>query len=251
MAYSRANNFSYIEIDSFLDYEEADGYDYDDTPYYEAYGGVLAGQRPNGRQIDPITIVAVALVLLFIVSSWLGQDDRTAVAVAPPASAVVRPVATAAPIPTAPPPAAPEAAADPAAIIMPYDDYILTQGLHGQSYGHLAIDIKAGEGAVIKSPIEGVVTQLFTDDIGNPTLVIENDFYQVMMLHGVYTVAIGDRVEIGQPVGTESNLGNTRDAWGNSCRGRDCGYHTHLNIFDKRLGANVNPLEVLGLRLGP
>ena len=27
---------------------------------------------------------------------------------------------------------------------MPYDNYFLTQGVHGQSYGHLAIDIAAG-----------------------------------------------------------------------------------------------------------
>ena len=253
MAYSRATNFTYTEIDSFHNhYEDVDDYDYDydEAPYYGAYGGTLAGQQPRALQIDPVTVVAVALILAFIITSLLNQDERTAAVAVPQLNeAAARPVATAAPAPTVAPPAAPEAAGDPAAIIMPYDDYILTQGLHGQSYGHLAIDIKAGEGAIIKSPIEGVVTQLYTDEIGNPTLVIENDVFQVMMLHGIYTVKIGDQVKIGQPVGTESNLGNTRDAWGNSCRGRDCGYHTHLNVFDKRLGTNVNPLEVMGLRL--
>lgn len=251
MAYSRATNFSYIEIDSFLNhYEEAGDYDYDEAPYYETHGGALAGQRPRALQIDPVTIVAVALVLFVAIGLWLDRDESAAVAVVPEVSqAAARPVATAAPAPTVAPPAAPEAAGDPAAIIMPYDDYILTQGVHGQSYGHMAIDIKAGKGAIIKSPIQGVVTQLYTDEIGNPTLVIENDVFQVMMLHGVYTVKVGDEIKIGQPVGTESNLGNTRDAWGNSCRGRDCGYHTHLNVFDKRLGTNVNPLEVMGLRL--
>ena len=49
----------------------------------------------------------------------------------------------------------------------------------------------------------------------------------------------------GQVIGSESNQGNTVDWWGRSCRGRDCGYHTHLNIFDKRIGSNVNPLGLI------
>lgn len=145
--------------------------------------------------------------------------------------------------------AAPEAPAaissyDPEAIAPPYDQYTLTQGPHGQTYGHLAIDITNGKGAALISPINGVVTALFTDDLGNTTLVIENEVYQVMMLHGLYTVSVGEQVALGQPIGKESNQGNTVDALGRSCRGRDCGYHTHLNIFNKRLGVNVNPLEL-------
>ena len=130
-------------------------------------------------------------------------------------------------------------------ISAPYDQYTLTQGPHGFSYGHMAIDIVAGKGAVIKSPISGKVTASYEDQYGNPTLVIENDIYQVTLLHGKYKVAIDEDVKLGQPVGTESNLGYTTDWWGSSCRNRDCGYHTHLNIFDKRLGGNINPLEVI------
>jgi len=130
-------------------------------------------------------------------------------------------------------------------ISAPYDQYTLTQGPHGFSYGHMAIDIVAGKGAVIKSPISGKVTASYADQYGNPTLVIENDVYQVTLLHGKYEVAIDEEVKLGQPVGTESNLGYTTDWWGRTCRNRDCGYHTHLNIFDKRLGGNINPLEVI------
>ncbi|HEX6385048.1 MAG TPA: M23 family metallopeptidase [Anaerolineae bacterium] len=241
-----AGSFPYDEAGVFLG-EDGHYYYYDDFAYEpDAY------DHAPGRRIDGITIVAVGLMLFIAISFWLDKDeDQVISAVALPANTGT--VVEAAALP--PPPAAAEqpevevTASDAAAVIAPYDDYILTQGLHGQSYGHLAIDIKAGEGAVIKSPIEGVVTELFTDGVGNPTLVIENDTYKVMMLHGVYTVAVGDAVKMGQAVGTESNLGNTRDGLGRSCRGRDCGYHTHLNIFDKRLGANVNPLEVLGIRL--
>lgn len=135
---------------------------------------------------------------------------------------------------------------DPTAIIAPYDEYILTQGVHGMSYGHMAIDIAAGKGASIKSPVTGIVSEHYFDAIGNPTLVIENDHYKVTLLHGIYTVGIGDRLTVGDEIGTESNLGNTRDMQGQSCRGRDCGYHTHLNIFDKIAGSNINPLDLIG-----
>ncbi len=136
-------------------------------------------------------------------------------------------------------------------VVAPYDQYTLTQGPHGFSYGHMAIDITAGKKAVIKSPIQGRVTDLYTDQYGNPTLVIENDIYRVTMLHGKYKIAIGDQVELGQMVGRESNLGYTTDIWGRSCRNRDCGYHTHLNIFDKREGINVNPLSLITPEVPP
>ena len=129
--------------------------------------------------------------------------------------------------------------------VSPYKTYTITQGPHGFSYGHKAIDIAAGKGAVIYSPINGIVTQLFHDGLGNPVLVIENEIYQITMMHGIYTVQVDERVDAGQEIGAESNLGNTTDMQGNSCRNRDCGYHTHLNVYDKRLGENVNPLDLL------
>lgn len=134
---------------------------------------------------------------------------------------------------------------DPSSIIYPYDDYWLTQGPHGISYGHLAIDLAAGKGTIIKSPIHGTITANYIDQYGNTTLVIENERYTVTMLHGDYSAAVGQSVTLGDPVGSESNHGYTTDFYGNSCRGRDCGYHTHLNVFDKALGQNVNPLDVL------
>jgi len=127
----------------------------------------------------------------------------------------------------------------------PYENYTLTQGPHGFSYGHMAIDISAGQGAIIKSPIQGYVSDLYTDQYGNPTLVIENDFFQITMLHGKYKVAVGEQIAWGQMLGRESNLGLTTDMQGRSCLNRACGYHTHINIFDKQLGENVDPLEVM------
>jgi murein DD-endopeptidase MepM/ murein hydrolase activator NlpD len=129
--------------------------------------------------------------------------------------------------------------------IAPYDDYWVTQGIHGTSYGHMAVDIAAGKGATIRSPIAGRVTEKTTDGVGNTKLLIENEYYQVLMLHGIYAVNVGDEVSWGDRVGEESNIGYTMDMQGRLCTGRDCGYHTHLNVFDKRLGRNVNPLNLL------
>jgi murein DD-endopeptidase MepM/ murein hydrolase activator NlpD len=137
---------------------------------------------------------------------------------------------------------------DQIAIVSPYDHAVLTQGLHGFSYGHAAIDIAAGKNAIIKSPINGEVTALYVDQYGNTTLIIENDVYRILMYHGNYSVEEGQQVSLGDVVGREWNNGYTLDWNGNLCAGRDCGYHTHLNIFDKRLGKNVNPLELITVK---
>ena len=127
----------------------------------------------------------------------------------------------------------------------PYEDYSLTQGPHGFSYGHNAIDISAGKGAEILSPIHGMVIANFVDDLGNPTLILENETWQITLMHGEYILSTGELASLGQVVGYESNLGYTTDMQGRSCQDRDCGYHTHLNIYDKRISANINPMEVL------
>lgn len=196
----------------------------------DGYGYVNA--PATAVQPDLILFGGVALILFLLllgVFRWLGPAQTITITTEVP----VVPTA----VVSAPP-------FDHTTLVFPYDDYILTQGPHGFSYGHMAIDISAGNGATIKSPIMGSVTQYYFDGLGNSILVIENDKYQVTMLHGVYTVQVGDQLKPGDKVGTESNLGNTYDWAGNSCRNRDCGYHTHLNIFDKEFGQNVNPLDL-------
>lgn len=228
------------------DYYYDDGYGQSVAPYgYTPYetGGVVAYEwmTTAPRQVDLMTVGVVALVVVIALGLWL--DGRPLPIVSAPPIPISLPHAPEPIQPTAVP--LPEPVVGPATIIVPYDSYVLTQGLHGFSYGHMAIDLKAGKGAMIKSPIEGTVSALYIDEIGNPTLVIENEYYQVTLMHGEYTVTVGESLKLGQPVGTESNLGNTKDWAGNSCRGRDCGYHTHLNVFDKRLGMNVSPLDLL------
>lgn len=208
-------------------------------------------------RLDGMTLAGLAVLVLFaasVVRNWttaghdvpdaadLAASQATATAVAATA------IAATAEAPATPPPGDPAIPGDPAwhtAISVPYDDYFLTQGLHGASYGHLAVDIAAGNGEIIKSIINGTVTATGYDQWGNTYIQIENDVYAVLYLHGAYSLVTGDAVTAGQPIGTESNIGYTLDMYGNLCAGRDCGYHTHLNVYDKRIAGNIDPLSLI------
>lgn len=177
-------------------------------------------KQPYQLNIDPkVPLIAVCLVGL-IMAYLLGQikQDSTKVLEMP---------------------------ADESIFIAPYDDYVITQGLHGFTYGHMAVDLAAGKGSLIKSPINGKVAANYMDYLGNTTLVIENAKFEVTLLHGKYDVKVGDLLTAGQVVGTESNLGNTTDMFGTSCRGRECGFHTHLNVYQKVKKKNINPLNLI------
>jgi murein DD-endopeptidase MepM/ murein hydrolase activator NlpD len=181
-------------------------------------------------KIDGLSITALALILLLAVRLLNDASPASGASLA-----AQQPT-----LPNAPP------ASDLEAFAAPYTRYTITQGLHGDSYGHLAIDLGAGEGTPILSPIHGTVTGLYRDEWGNPTLTLENEIYLVTLLHGDYTVSVGQAVALSEPVGYESNLGYTTDMAGNPCwEQAGCGYHTHLNVFDKVFGVNVNPLDLL------
>jgi murein DD-endopeptidase MepM/ murein hydrolase activator NlpD len=183
-------------------------------------------------KIDGLAIVG--LVLIFFLGASLLTDAVTA-------SPMQTPNLSEASVAAGAPPTT-----DPTSFAAPYASYVITQGPHGASYGQMAVDLASGEGATILSPISGVVSELYTDEYGNPTLVIENDIYRVTLLHGQYNVTLGQSVALGEAIGSESNQGYTTDLVGNPCWGRaGCGFHTHLNVFDKRLGINVNPLDLL------
>ena len=51
-------------------------------------------------------------------------------------------------------------------------------------------------GATILSPINGEITEHYVDQYGNPTLIIENSRYKILMLHGDYTVQVGQPVPL-------------------------------------------------------
>jgi murein DD-endopeptidase MepM/ murein hydrolase activator NlpD len=222
-------------------------YETDASAYAEAYEGE---PRASADLLAIAPIIALLLIGASLLINSLSGTQSVAVPAPQASGTMTQESAETAPPPiTINPPTTRDNPAptitDPTTFVAPYDSYVITQGMHGFSYGHAAIDIAAGKGATLKSSIGGTVTAKYTDGVGNPVLVIENDVYKLTLLHGIYTVSVGDQVEAGQIIGEESNIGNVTDMQGNSCRNRDCGYHSHLNVFDKRLGQNVNPLELL------
>lgn len=124
-----------------------------------------------------------------------------------------------------------------------YEYAFLTQGTHGRDYGHNAIDLKGGPGTPLYSPIDGEVTEKYIDGLGNTVLVIEDSCWTITLMHGEWKAQQGDQVQQGELIGWEDNYGNTWSG-GRPCHGRDgCGDHTHVNIFSKALGRNVDPLQ--------
>lgn len=196
-------------------------------PEAALFPGLPADQAPTD---DALSVVGLALLILlaYFVLNGIITGSRTAPPEAPPLPTMAAP-----PLP------------DPNFVVAPYAEYWVTQGIHGTSYGHMAIDIAAGKGSTILSPINGEVTAVYTDEYGNPTLIIENSRYTVTLLHGFYNVVVGQQLSAGDPVGSEGNLGYTTDMAGNRCQNSECGYHTHLNVYDKQLGSNINPLNLL------
>lgn len=195
-------------------------------------------------KVDLFSVAGILILLFFtaqVALGWSGNtgNDADAPSGGVAAAALPLPAEVAVAQPVAPP------AADDSTFVPPYETYWLTQGPHGQSYGHLAIDIAAGHGTTILSPIHGAVAARWVDEWGNTIILIENSRYAVTMYHGDYWPAVGEAVAAGQAIGTESNHGYTMDMAGNLCAGRDCGYHTHLNVFDKAIGANINPLTLM------
>lgn len=214
----------------------------------------------QAKRLDELTVVALAFIIFITLNifkdqpwlaGWFGPSGGSRTVEA----AATEVIEITAAEPQALPPAlgdnpdvAPwtgEASYDPAQIVFPYKQFMLTQGPHGMDYGHMAIDLTAGKGANIISPIYGVVTASFVDEYGNTNLILENERFTITLLHGNYTAQVGDFVELGQIIGQESNNGYTLDPYGQPCAGRDCGYHTHLNVFDKKTQANANPLDLL------
>lgn len=227
-----------VEADELFVYDDEPVYQPAYQPYYEpVYRSVVTAQPTSYPSADVISIGAVLLVVIMLLGAWW-QLSRAA----PPPTPTPIPL----PVGNAPQPTPTPERDDPTLVMAPYiAEYWITQGVHGTSYGHAAIDIAAGEGTTIVSPINGVIVGNYIDQYGNTTLLIENEVYLVTLLHGLYTILEGERARIGQPVGTESNIGYTMDMQGNLCWNRECGYHTHLNIFDKQLQQNVNPLDLI------
>ena len=152
-------------------------------------------QKPK-RGFDGFTIAALALFLFIGLSLVVddGEGSGPSDTSNPPsqngnASTGGQAPTLPTPIPTPPTYLIP---GDQTALVAPYAEYIITQGAHGFSYGHAAIDISGGKSAPILSPINGVVSENYTDQYGNTTLILDNNKFQITFLHGNYSVNVGE-----------------------------------------------------------
>jgi hypothetical protein len=136
------------------------------------------------RRPDAMTLAGAFLLAFLLLQVMLDRSSSLPAAAASGADAAVpalelapaQPESAAAPPENSAAPLPPEAGPLPqkVEVASPYDSYTLTQGPHGFSYGHMAVDLHAGEGEVIRSPIDGAVTARYVDQWGNPALVVEN-----------------------------------------------------------------------------
>ena len=110
---------------------------------------------------------------------------------------------------------------------------LLTQDVHGCSYGMPGIDISShNTSAVLQAPMPGQVTT-YTDRWYNSTIRIENGEWIVWLLHPrSYFVKEGE-VKLGQAVGVMGAIGIAT------------GPHVHYTVFDKVNETFVDPRHFL------
>lgn len=109
-------------------------------------------------------------------------------------------------------------------------------GLHGCFVGlngshWVGVDITAGLGTTIYAPINGLVTNIYTDGVSNTIIVFDNPEFMAVLLHGNY-----DGAKQGQPVTRGSSVVGVEASKGNST-----GPHSHYQLYDKLAGGWVDP----------
>jgi hypothetical protein len=126
---------------------------------------------------------------------------------------------------------------DPNAFQMPYPEYFIAGDCHSDGWGSwCALDPNSiPNGGPLFSPITAeVVAKGDNDGFTNTYICLQNSRWRVCMLHGIYNlVEVGDWVTIGQQLGTEASIGISTGA------------HTHLSVFDRNIGAWIDPRNAL------
>jgi hypothetical protein len=103
----------------------------------------------NTPHIDGIALAGLFLIVFLISNAVFGKSEPSVTAAK--AAADIAPLAEV---------QEPPSELDASDFAAPYDSYVLTQGPHGFSYGHAAIDLSGGKGSTIRSPINGIVQDL-------------------------------------------------------------------------------------------
>lgn len=106
---------------------------------------------------------------------------------------------------------------------------VLTQDVHGCSYGLPGLDISSGNrSALLQAPMPGELTT-YTDRWYNSTIRIENEEWIVWLLHPRSYFLVEGIVRRGQAVGVMGAVGNAT------------GPHVHYTIYDKVNQTFVDP----------
>ncbi len=124
-------------------------------------------------------------------------------------------------------------------VILPYaspvQPRLVQNGMHGENWP--GRDYATPAGTPLVSPVTGTVIRKGTDSYCGPfgcynTFVLfeADDGTQVMLMHGNYTVQVGDRVKQGQSIGSEASNGNSTEP------------HTHISI--KQNGVFIDPVLI-------
>ena len=109
------------------------------------------------------------------------------------------------------------------------DSPVLTQDIHGCSYGLPGLDISSENAtAVLQAPMPGEVTT-YTDQWHNSTIRIENDEWIVWLLHPRSYLVEEGTVKRGESVGVMGSVGYST------------GPHVHYTIYDKINQTFVDP----------
>ncbi len=111
---------------------------------------------------------------------------------------------------------------------------ILTQDVHGCSYGLPGVDISStdNKSAILQAPIPGNLTT-YTDRWYNSTIRIENNEWIVWLLHPRSYLVKEGKVNRGQAVGVMGAIGYAT------------GPHVHYTIYDKINDTFIDPSQFL------
>jgi hypothetical protein len=113
------------------------------------------------------------------------------------------------------------------------EDPILTQDIHGCSYGLPGLDISSNNrSALLYAPMPGELTT-YTDQWYNTTIRIENSEWIVWLLHARSYLVESGAVKRGEAVGVMGAVGYAT------------GPHVHYAVFDKLKDTFVDPAQLL------
>ena len=122
------------------------------------------------------------------------------------------------------------------AVLKGYSEELVFDSTMGDYRAHAAVDFKGDGGDEVVAVNDGIVLDVYTDNMYGQVVVIDHGGKLVAKYCGLESVAVkkGSAVNIGNKIGT---LGKV------PCEGED---ETHLHFETRLDGKAVNPLDVMG-----